>query len=68
MSPKRKPVAQLRITYVRSAIGYTQRQKDTLRALGVHRMGQTVLRPDTQAIRGMVDKVRHLVSVEEIVG
>jgi len=68
MSPKRKSVAQLRITYARSSIGYTQRQKDTVRALGMHRIGQTVLRPDTQAIRGMIDKVRHLVSVEEIVG
>lgn len=68
MAPKRKPSPKLQITYVRSSIGYTQRQKDTLHALGIRRMGQTVLRPDTQAIRGMVDKVKHLVSVEEILG
>ena len=68
MAAKRKASPKLQITYVRSSIGYTQRQKDTLRALGIRRIGQTVLRPDTQAIRGMVEKVKHLVSVEEIVG
>lgn len=55
----------LRITLVRSPIGYTQRQKDTVRALGLRRMNQTVEQQDTPVIRGMVNKVSHLVQVEE---
>lgn len=67
MSPKkRKRVKHLRLTYVRSAIGYSKRQKGTIRALGFHRLGETVVQPDTPPIRGMVDRVRHLVSVQEI--
>lgn len=57
----------LRITYVKSAIGYRQEQRDTLRSLGLRRLHQTVEKPDTPSIRGMVNKVRHLVRVEEIV-
>jgi large subunit ribosomal protein L30 len=55
----------LRVTYKKSAIGYSQRQKDTIRSLGLKRLGQTVELPDNQAIRGMVHHVRHLVVVEE---
>jgi large subunit ribosomal protein L30 len=55
----------LRITLVKSPIGYTQRQKDTVRALGLRRMNQTVEHGDTPVIRGMVAKVSHLVQVEE---
>lgn len=55
----------LRITLVRSAIGYRQRAKDTLTALGIHRMHQTVEKPDNPAIRGMVKQIRHLVEVVE---
>jgi large subunit ribosomal protein L30 len=55
----------LRITLVKSPIGYTQRQKNTVRALGLHRLSQTVEHADTPAIRGMVTKVSHLVQVEE---
>lgn len=55
----------LRITLVKSPIGYTQRQKDTVRALGLRRMNQTVEQADTPVIRGMVAKVSHLVQVEE---
>lgn len=57
---------KLRITYVRSAIGYNVRQKRTIRALGLTRLGATVECKDTPAIRGMIDKVRHLVRVEEV--
>jgi len=55
----------LRVTYRKSAIGYRQSQKDTIRKLGLRRLNQTVEHPDTPAIRGMIDKVRHLVDVEE---
>ncbi len=55
----------LRITLVKSPIGYSKRQKATLRALGLRRMQQTVVHKDTPVIRGMVAKVVHLVRVEE---
>ncbi|RMF04050.1 MAG: 50S ribosomal protein L30 [Chloroflexi bacterium] len=55
----------LKITLVKSSIGYSQRQKDTVRALGLRRLGQTVEHNDTAVIRGMVHKVAHLVKVEE---
>ncbi len=57
---------KLRITLVRSPIRYPRRQKLTVRALGLRKMHQTVIRPDNPAVRGMVFKVSHLVSVEEI--
>ena len=55
----------LRITLVKSPIGYSKRHKGTLRALGLRRMNQTVEHEDNPVIRGMVAKVRHLVRVEE---
>ena len=55
----------LRITLVKSPIGYTKRQKDTVRALGLRRMNQTVEQLDTPVVRGMVAKISHLVQVEE---
>lgn len=55
----------LRITLVKSPIGYSQRQKATLRALGLRRLGDVVEQADTPVIRGMVTKVKHLVNVEE---
>lgn len=57
---------KLRITYVRSAIGYALRQKRTIEALGLHRLGDVVEQDDNAVIRGMVDKVQHLVQVEEV--
>lgn len=56
----------LRITYCKSAIGYDKTQKATIRALGFRRLNQTVERPDTPDVRGMVSKVSHLVTVEEV--
>ncbi len=56
----------LRITYVKSCIGYPRDQRDTLRSLGLRRLHQTVEKPDTPSIRGMVNKIRHLVRVEEV--
>lgn len=57
---------RLRITWTKSAIGYSERQKRTIRALGLRRLGQTVEHEDTPVIRGMLDKVRHLVQVQEV--
>lgn len=56
----------LRITLVRSPIGYSHDQKATVRALGLRRLHQTVEKADTPAIRGMVAKVRHMLQVEEV--
>jgi len=59
-------MAKVRITQIKSVNGYTQRQKDNLRSLGIHRMHQSVeldLTPDT---KGMLEKVLHLVKVEEL--
>ncbi len=64
---KGKP-SKLQITWVKSSIGYSQRQKDTVRALGLRRLGDVVEQADTPVIRGMVDKVSHLVQIEEIKG
>ena len=61
----KKKVNLLKITWVKSAIGYTVRQKLTVRALGLHRLGQTVEHNDTPVIRGMINKISHLVKVEE---
>lgn len=65
---RKKAAPQLRIRYVKSAIGYSQRQKGTVRALGLRRLGDVVIQADTPVIRGMVDKVSHLITVEEISG
>lgn len=54
---------ELEITQVRSLIGAQQAQRDTLRALGLRRIRQTVRRPDRPEVRGMVAKVAHLVQV-----
>jgi large subunit ribosomal protein L30 len=58
-------VAKIRITQVKSGIGYAIDQKRTLKALGFKRMSQSVIHDDSNAIRGMIIKVRHLVHVEE---
>ncbi|OGO04497.1 MAG: 50S ribosomal protein L30 [Chloroflexi bacterium RBG_13_56_8] len=57
---------KLRIRYVKSAIGYNLRQKQTIRVLGLRRLGDVVEKEDNAAIRGMVRKVSHLVEVEEV--
>lgn len=55
---------RMRLIYRKSAIGYPKDQRDTIRALGFTRLNQTVERPDTPSVRGMVYKVRHLVHIE----
>ena len=58
-------MAKLKVTLVKSGIGYKEDQKATLRSLGFHRLNQSVVHEDSMAIRGMIQKVRHLVKVEE---
>ncbi len=65
MAAKSKKTKMLTLTLVKSPIGYSERQKGTVRALGLRRMNQTVTHEDTPVIRGMIDKVSHLVSVQE---
>jgi len=55
----------LRVTLVKSPIGYTKDQKATVRALGLRRMNQTVEHNDSPAVRGMLNKVIHLIKIEE---
>jgi large subunit ribosomal protein L30 len=57
-------MTRLQITWVKSSIGYSLRQKRTIRALGLRRLGDVVEQPDSPAVRGMLDKVSHLVRVE----
>jgi large subunit ribosomal protein L30 len=57
----------VRVTLVKSAIGYDYHQKRTLRALGLRRMLQTVEHVDSPSLRGMLAKVFHLVKVDEVV-
>jgi large subunit ribosomal protein L30 len=58
--------SSLKITLVKSPIGQKQRQKDTVSALGLRKMHQTVVRPDNPQMRGMVFAIRHLVKVETV--
>lgn len=58
-------MAQLKITYVKSSIGYARDQKDTVRSLGLRKLHQSVTHEDSPSIRGMIFKVKHLVAVEE---
>ncbi|MBN1119898.1 MAG: 50S ribosomal protein L30 [Anaerolineae bacterium] len=62
----KKKEKTLRIKLVKSPIGYSQRQKDTVYSLGLRKMNQVVEHNDTPVIRGMVAKVIHLVQVEEV--
>ena len=61
-----KKKVSLRITQVRSAIGRKEVQKRTLEALGIRRMHHSVVHPDRPEIRGMINRVSHLVNVEEV--
>lgn len=61
----RKKQTKLQITLVRSPIGYSKRQKATLKAMGLKKMNQVVTHDDNDVIRGMINKVSHLVTVDE---
>ena len=63
---RKKKKTTLRIKWVKSSIGYSQRQKATIKSLGLKRLGDTVEWKDDPVTRGMVHKVRHLVEVEEL--
>jgi large subunit ribosomal protein L30 len=57
-------MAKIRVTYVKSMIGYRQSQKETIRSLGLRRLNQTVVVDDNPSMRGMVETVKHLVRVD----
>lgn len=59
-------MSKLKITYAKSAIGYNVRQKATIKALGFKKLNQTVEHEDSPVIRGMINKVSHLLVVEEV--
>jgi large subunit ribosomal protein L30 len=59
-------VKTVRVTYVRSSIGLNKKQKATVKALGLNRLGDSIEQSNTPAIRGMIDRVGHLVSVEVV--
>ena len=61
-------MTRLRVTQTRSVIHRPKDQKDTVRRLGLHRIRDSVIKEDRPDIRGMLAKVRHLVSVEEVTG
>jgi large subunit ribosomal protein L30 len=61
-----KKAKKLCVKYVKSMIGYSQRQKGTMRALGLKRLGDVVEVKDNDVMRGMLQKVSHLVEVQEV--
>ena len=58
-------MAKIRIKWIKSDIGYAGDQKRTLRALGFHRLNEVVEKEDTPVIRGMINKVKHMLVIEE---
>ena len=58
-------MAKIKITQIKSRIGSSKRQKATLDSLGLRRMNQTVERDDSPVVKGMIEKVRHLVRIEQ---
>ncbi|MEO6458649.1 MAG: 50S ribosomal protein L30 [Chloroflexia bacterium] len=58
--------ATLRITWIRSAIGFAKDQRATIQAIGLKRLNQTIERPDSLTLRGQLFKVKHLIKVEEL--
>lgn len=65
MAPE-QATKQLRITFLKSGIGYSETQKRTLKALGLRRLGDVVTKDDSPSVRGMVAAVSHLIQVEEV--
>jgi large subunit ribosomal protein L30 len=59
-------MSKIKVTQIKSGIGGQQRQKDTLRSLGLRKPGQSVIKDDKPEIRGMIRAVSHLVAVEEV--
>lgn len=63
IDPKAKSI---RVTYVKSAIGYNISQKQTVKALGLRRLGDSIEHANNPAIRGMIDRIGHLLAVEVV--
>ena len=59
-------MSKIRITWIKSGIGYPRDQRQTLRALGLHRLNQVVEKTDSMSIRGMLTKVGHLLKTEVV--
>ena len=64
--PETDTPKKVRVTYVKSSIGYSERHKATIRSLGLHRLHQSVILNDGPVLRGMLNKVNHLVKIEEV--
>jgi large subunit ribosomal protein L30 len=60
-------LAKLVVTWVKSGIGFSRDQRNTIQSLGLHRLNQTVEHDDSPSMRGMLLKVRHLIKVEETI-
>ncbi len=58
-------MAKIKVTWVKSAIACPEIQRLTIRALGLHRLNDSAIHEDSLSVRGMINKVRHLVKVEE---
>ena len=58
-------IKNINITQIKSGIGYRKKTKDTLKALGLKKLNQTIEKKDTPSIRGMINKISHLLKVEE---
>ncbi len=65
MAKKAETEKQIKVTLVRSAIGYEKSQGETARALGLRKLHASVLLKDIPSVRGMINKISHLVAVEE---
>lgn len=63
---KATKVAQIKVTYTKSCIGYNKNQAKVLESLGLRKLNDTNILPDNEAVRGMIFKVKHLVSVENV--
>jgi large subunit ribosomal protein L30 len=59
-------MTELKVKQIKSKIGGTKQQRDSLRSLGLHHIGDVVVKADRPEIRGMINAVRHLVTVEEV--
>lgn len=57
---------QLKITWTKSFIGYPETQRKTIKSLGLHKLHQSVVKDDSEQLRGQITKVNHLVTVEEL--
>ncbi|MDP2917324.1 MAG: 50S ribosomal protein L30 [Dehalococcoidia bacterium] len=60
-------MAKIRITQIKSGIGHPEDQRGTLKTLGLRRIRHSVVHDDSASLRGMINKVRHLVTIEEVI-